>query len=101
MRPQLLDRFGLCVNVATMQDTKARTQMVLDRLAYEQARCSLCTELVLLPQMDASNTFLSGFLADWCLMYKRTMGYCPVKLRTKPKKSQDVSEERLDALALR
>ena len=44
MRPQLLDRFGLCVNVATMQDTKARTQMVLDRLAYEQARRSFCTD---------------------------------------------------------
>ena len=35
MRPQLLDRFGLSVNVSTMQDTKVRTQMVLDRLAYD------------------------------------------------------------------
>lgn len=35
LRPQLLDRFGLSVQVATMQDTKIRTQMVLDRLAYD------------------------------------------------------------------
>ncbi|KAK9800169.1 hypothetical protein WJX73_002607 [Symbiochloris irregularis] len=35
LRPQLLDRFGLSVAVATMQDTAVRTQMVLDRLAYE------------------------------------------------------------------
>ncbi|KAG2452528.1 hypothetical protein HYH02_002766 [Chlamydomonas schloesseri] len=35
LRPQLLDRFGMSVNVATLQDTKQRTQMVLDRLAYE------------------------------------------------------------------
>ncbi|PNW74766.1 hypothetical protein CHLRE_12g510800v5 [Chlamydomonas reinhardtii] len=35
LRPQLLDRFGMSVNVATLQDTKQRTQLVLDRLAYE------------------------------------------------------------------
>ncbi len=35
MRPQLLDRFGMCVNVVTMVDSKVRTQMVLDKLAYE------------------------------------------------------------------
>ncbi|GLI58984.1 hypothetical protein VaNZ11_000805 [Volvox africanus] len=35
LRPQLLDRFGMSVNVATLQDTKQRTQMVLDRIAYE------------------------------------------------------------------
>ncbi len=31
LRPQLLDRFGMSVNVATLQDTKQRTQMVMDR----------------------------------------------------------------------
>lgn len=31
LRPQLLDRFGMSVNVATLQDTKQRTQLVLDR----------------------------------------------------------------------
>ena len=36
LRPQLLDRFGMSVMVGTMVDTKARTQMVLDRLAYEE-----------------------------------------------------------------
>ena len=37
MRPQLLDRFGMCVNVTTMVDSDSRTQMVLDKIAYEQA----------------------------------------------------------------
>ena len=36
MRPQLLDRFGLCVNVSTLMDTADRTQMVMDRIAYEK-----------------------------------------------------------------
>ena len=35
LRPQLLDRFGLSVNVSTLMDTAQRTQMVLDRMAYE------------------------------------------------------------------
>lgn len=42
LRPQLLDRFGLSVQVATMQDTKIRTQMVLDRLAYDADPDALC-----------------------------------------------------------
>jgi Mg-chelatase subunit ChlI len=33
--PQLLDRFGLSVNVETLLDVAQRTQMVLDRIAYE------------------------------------------------------------------
>ena len=36
LRPQLLDRFGMSVNVLTMQDIQARTQMVLDRMAFER-----------------------------------------------------------------
>lgn len=35
LRPQLLDRFGLSVNVETLLDVEQRTQMVLDRIAYE------------------------------------------------------------------
>ncbi|KAG1655040.1 hypothetical protein FOA52_008791 [Chlamydomonas sp. UWO 241] len=35
LRPQLLDRFGMSVTVATLQDGTQRTQLVLDRLAYE------------------------------------------------------------------
>lgn len=35
LRPQLLDRFGLSVQVPTLQDPAQRTQLVLDRLAYE------------------------------------------------------------------
>ena len=36
LRPQLLDRFGMSVNVLTMQDIPARTRMVLDRMAFER-----------------------------------------------------------------
>lgn len=36
LRPQLLDRFGLSVNVSTLMDSDQRTQMVLDRMAYEE-----------------------------------------------------------------
>ena len=36
LRPQLLDRFGMSVNVVTMQDIAARTQMVMDRMAFEK-----------------------------------------------------------------
>ena len=42
LRPQLLDRFGLSVNVETLQDSEQRTQLVLDRLAYEQDPDALC-----------------------------------------------------------
>lgn len=38
LRPQLLDRFGMSVIVHTMPDIASRTRMVLDRLAFEQAR---------------------------------------------------------------
>ena len=36
LRPQLLDRFGLCVNVSTLLDVNERTQLTLDRIAYEK-----------------------------------------------------------------
>jgi hypothetical protein len=42
LRPQLLDRFGLSVNVSTLADVQQRTQMVLDRLAYEQVLGNAC-----------------------------------------------------------
>eukprot|EP01023_Acetabularia_acetabulum_P004522 TRINITY_DN11913_c0_g1_i3.p1 TRINITY_DN11913_c0_g1~~TRINITY_DN11913_c0_g1_i3.p1 ORF type:complete len:347 (+),score=70.44 TRINITY_DN11913_c0_g1_i3:81-1121(+) len=42
LRPQLLDRFGLSVNVATMMDAKSRTQMVLDRIAFEKDPRAFC-----------------------------------------------------------
>ncbi|KAI8468270.1 MAG: magnesium chelatase subunit I [Monoraphidium minutum] len=35
LRPQLLDRFGMSVNVRTLMDVDKRTQMVLDRIAFE------------------------------------------------------------------
>ena len=36
LRPQLLDRFGLSVNVATLQDMEQRVALVLDRLDYDK-----------------------------------------------------------------
>ena len=35
LRPQLLDRFGLTVNVGTLIGTDERVQMVMDRIAYD------------------------------------------------------------------
>ena len=35
LRPQLLDRFGMSVQVRTLMDVAQRTQMVLDRIAFE------------------------------------------------------------------
>ena len=42
LRPQLLDRFGLAVNVGTMPDLEARARMVLDRLAYDADPAAFC-----------------------------------------------------------
>jgi Mg-chelatase subunit ChlI len=42
LRPQLLDRFGMSVNVTTMQNIAARTQMVLDRMAFEKVEMCIC-----------------------------------------------------------
>lgn len=44
LRPQLLDRFGLSVQVATLMDKDQRVQMVLDRMAYEADPDKLCEE---------------------------------------------------------
>lgn len=40
LRPQLLDRFGLSVNVATLQDTDTRVELVMSRMQYEEV-CAL------------------------------------------------------------
>ena len=53
MRPQLLDRFGMCVNVVTMVDSKVRTQMVLDKLAYEMVHPHPLTPFLVLPHMGS------------------------------------------------
>ncbi|KAL3154738.1 Bifunctional NAD(P)H-hydrate repair enzyme [Trebouxia sp. C0009 RCD-2024] len=42
LRPQLLDRFGMSVNVTTLLDVDMRTQMVLDKMAYEQDPDDFC-----------------------------------------------------------
>lgn len=41
LRPQLLDRFGLSVNVATLQDTDTRVELVMSRMQYEEVRALL------------------------------------------------------------
>ncbi|KAL0049600.1 hypothetical protein WJX82_005675 [Trebouxia sp. C0006] len=44
LRPQLLDRFGMSVNVTTLLDVDVRTQMVLDKMAYEEDPDNFCYE---------------------------------------------------------
>ncbi len=50
LRPQLLDRFGMAVTVATIYDTAARVELVMNRIAFEkdaeafQASCAAETE---------------------------------------------------------
>lgn len=47
LRPQLLDRFGMSVNVKTLTDVASRTQLVLDRygLAKTDILLSLASRL--------------------------------------------------------
>ncbi len=45
LRPQLLDRFGMAVTVGTIYDAEARTELVMNRIAYEkdaEAFCGSC-----------------------------------------------------------
>lgn len=50
MRPQLLDRFGLAVNVGTLVDTETRLKMVLDRMRYDAEPNALLTDAI--PEME-------------------------------------------------
>jgi magnesium chelatase subunit I len=45
LRPQLLDRFGLSVQVATLNDVDARVRLVMDRMAYEADADAFCTSI--------------------------------------------------------
>ena len=54
MRPQLLDRFGLAVNVGTLVSTEERLQMVLDRVRYDEGAEALLDEAQ--ADMDALRT---------------------------------------------
>jgi len=45
LRPQLLDRFGLSVDVRTMDDIKMRAAMVRDRMTYEADPLALCASV--------------------------------------------------------
>lgn len=44
MRPQLLDRFGLSVNVGTLVGTDERLKMVLDRMRFDNDPAALLSE---------------------------------------------------------
>jgi magnesium chelatase subunit I len=44
LRPQLLDRFGLCVSVKGIQDTMARVEVMESRVAFEQDPERFCGE---------------------------------------------------------
>jgi magnesium chelatase subunit I len=44
MRPQLLDRFGLSVNVGTLVDTDVRLKMVLDRMRFDNEPAALLAD---------------------------------------------------------
>ncbi len=48
LRPQLLDRFGMSVNVTTLLDVDVRTQMVLDKMAYEEVSHLICLGMCLM-----------------------------------------------------
>ena len=43
LRPQLLDRFGLCVSIQGIQDTTARVQVMERRVAFEQDPETFCS----------------------------------------------------------
>jgi Mg-chelatase subunit ChlI len=45
LRPQLLDRFGLSVNVATLQDTDTRVELVMSRMQYEEDPDKFCASV--------------------------------------------------------
>jgi magnesium chelatase subunit I len=71
LRPQLLDRFGLCVTVSGMKDAEKRVEVIERRLAFEenpekfmenwQAECDLLRDKItaakaLLPLVEADRT---------------------------------------------
>ena len=79
LRPQLLDRFGMSVIVHTMPDIAVRTRMVLDRLAFEQAR-SRCPQTLpypsqLLPSMPFPVHTQCMSMQDWHLHLSITTGH--------------------------
>lgn len=57
LRPQLLDRFGMSVNVTTLLDVDVRTQMVLDKMAYEQVRLPCIADCQFVGQCITCCTF--------------------------------------------
>jgi magnesium chelatase subunit I len=44
LRPQLLDRFGLCVSIKGIQDTMARVEVMERRVAFEEDPEGFCSE---------------------------------------------------------
>lgn len=44
LRPQLLDRFALCVDIHGIADTESRVEILKRRMAYEQDPTSFCSD---------------------------------------------------------
>jgi magnesium chelatase subunit I len=69
MRPQLLDRFGMAVTVATLYDKDARVQLVQNRIAFEadpsgfMASCQAETE-ALRSKLDAARARVADVTMD-------------------------------------
>lgn len=71
LRPQLLDRFGLSVNVSTILDVEVRTQMVLDRIAYDKDPDAFCEaseeeQQALRDRLDAARARLAQVAVCLC-----------------------------------
>lgn len=66
MRPQLLDRFGLSVNVSTLLDVAQRTQMVLDRMAYEADADAFIASAAAEQVRSAPCDVVSGAFSAFC-----------------------------------
>jgi magnesium chelatase subunit D len=81
LRPQLLDRFGLCADVKGIEEPKARVELLRRRLRYERdpeafirewalSEASLCSKILfakeLLPKTQISDSMLE-LIAEICL----------------------------------
>lgn len=83
LRPQLLDRFGLSVNVSTILDVDIRTQMVLDRIAYDKDPDAFCEgaeeeQQALRNRLDAARARLATVPAFYYVMLFTKFAYLPL-----------------------
>jgi Mg-chelatase subunit ChlI len=67
LRPQLLDRFALCVDIQSIADTDARVEILQRRVVYEQDSDSFCT------QWCGAEATLSDRIAEARLLLPRVL----------------------------